>query len=263
MSRVRVRVPHQLLSFDVRQTSEFVAIHEAFRGLSVREFLWLDSRFEALADFGSDLSMTLLTHQTTLALLEAAATSSNDGPRQVLADWFDDHGEPWGEFIRLQCARSEQQAPSQREHELRRLHADRWVGAAHHSLMRCEFHRGLPTGRFGHSGLFVTAEGHEAMPMLRFYPDGLVLRETTLQTVDLQGVSKWFDREVATYRGTYRAEWSWCGIKLAFTIDTPFPQTFTGTLNGGVFDATNLVDEAKPPMIATYQLVSAPSCDTR
>jgi uncharacterized protein (TIGR02996 family) len=32
------------------------------------------------------------------------AHPSDDGPRLLLADWLDERGDPWGEFIRVQCA---------------------------------------------------------------------------------------------------------------------------------------------------------------
>lgn len=32
------------------------------------------------------------------------AHPADDGPRLLLADWLDERGDPWGEFIRVQCA---------------------------------------------------------------------------------------------------------------------------------------------------------------
>lgn len=56
------------------------------------------------------------------------------GPRLVYADWLEEHGDPRGEFIRVQCALSglanddpQQTSLKRREHELLRLHQQEWL----------------------------------------------------------------------------------------------------------------------------------------
>lgn len=55
-----------------------------------------------------------------------------DEPRIVYADWLAAHGDPRGEFISLQLARSQTgQPPSERERELLARHCDEWAGVLH------------------------------------------------------------------------------------------------------------------------------------
>jgi uncharacterized protein (TIGR02996 family) len=44
-----------------------------------------------------------VTHQTAFLKAILADTDGDDGPRLVYADWLDEHGDPRGEFIRVQC----------------------------------------------------------------------------------------------------------------------------------------------------------------
>ena len=47
------------------------------------------------------------------------ANPDDDAPRLVFADWLEERGDPWGEFIRVQCALAHEQSISgQRYHEL-------------------------------------------------------------------------------------------------------------------------------------------------
>jgi uncharacterized protein (TIGR02996 family) len=67
-------------------------------------------------------------------LAAVAAAPDDDGPRLVMADWFEEHGDPdRAEFIRLQLAlaRKDEYDPdfaalTVREHELLREHGHRW-----------------------------------------------------------------------------------------------------------------------------------------
>jgi uncharacterized protein (TIGR02996 family) len=90
-----------------------------------------------------------------LSLLEAAKQSPEDeGPRLVLADWLEDHGDTdRAEFIRLQCRPGPHDADSRkRQDELIRAHGGAWLGPLwncpmypvrwHRGLLSC----GLPAG---------------------------------------------------------------------------------------------------------------------
>jgi uncharacterized protein (TIGR02996 family) len=67
-------------------------------------------------------------------LAAVAAAPDDDGPRLVMADWFEEHGDPdRAEFIRLQLelAKKDEYDPdfpalTDREHELLREHGHRW-----------------------------------------------------------------------------------------------------------------------------------------
>ena len=70
----------------------------------------------------------LATHPRVLSLLDAAKESpQDDGPRLVLADFLEDHGDPdRAEFIRLQVARRPGDAA--REEALLSRHGGAWLG---------------------------------------------------------------------------------------------------------------------------------------
>src|SRR5262245_36768489 len=87
---------------------------------------------------------------TLLRLLaDARANPEDDGPRLVLADWLEEHGDPRGEFVRLQVNLAKLEpddpaaAPAQRCHdELQQRYEPAWLGPlAVGAPLRCE--RGL------------------------------------------------------------------------------------------------------------------------
>src|SRR5579884_1262936 len=82
-------------------------------------------------------------------LHDILAHPDDDAPRLIYADWLDEHNDPRGEFIRVQCALAQlsDEDPrrwplEQREQELLRDHEAKWlpkdVGDAH-----CVFRRGF------------------------------------------------------------------------------------------------------------------------
>src|SRR5450755_1239427 len=81
------------------------------------------------------------------AILEAP---DDDFSRLVFADWLEEHSDPRGEFIHLQCrlalmdaddlSRSDLEA---RECELLRLHQDEWLGPLRPLLCGWTFRRGF------------------------------------------------------------------------------------------------------------------------
>src|SRR5436305_500722 len=90
---------------------------------------------------------------TTLSALlrEAAESPDDDGPRLVLADWLDDHGQyDRAEFIRSQLERARLARFDPREAELERRerelfgrHASEWLGEFQKWCLDCQFRRGL------------------------------------------------------------------------------------------------------------------------
>ena len=75
----------------------------------------------------------------------------DDTPRLVFADWLEEHNDPRGEFIRLQCELNRwvpdvdrRSALQNRERELLREHRKKWLGSlANLPESRCRFDRGL------------------------------------------------------------------------------------------------------------------------
>src|SRR5262245_12265555 len=89
--------------------------------------------------------------RAVLGLLEDIKSHPEDGPRLILADWLDEHGEPGrAEFIRAQVelARREADDPERaalaaRAWEHARPHRDEWLGPLKALDDRCRFSRGL------------------------------------------------------------------------------------------------------------------------
>jgi uncharacterized protein (TIGR02996 family) len=74
----------------------------------------------------------------------------DDTPRLILADWLEDHDDPRGTFVRLQCqaARLPEDDPGRRKlgqqaAELQEEHWFEWLGPLHQGGVRWAFHRGL------------------------------------------------------------------------------------------------------------------------
>lgn len=75
----------------------------------------------------------------------------DDTPRLIFADWLEEHGDPQGEFIRIQCELA-QFVPSldrrtellHREQELLWTHREEWLGSLPLLDESIRFHRGLP-----------------------------------------------------------------------------------------------------------------------
>jgi uncharacterized protein (TIGR02996 family) len=75
----------------------------------------------------------------------------DDGPRLVLSDWLEEHGQTdRAEFVRLQLRLAAQEVPAgdeatslARAHELYRRHANEWLGGLRDWAVHCTFRRGL------------------------------------------------------------------------------------------------------------------------
>ncbi len=120
-----------------------------------------------------------------LAAIRAAP--DDDAPRLIYADWLDEHGEPErAELIRVQCelARRESAELRKREAELLAEHRVAFAGPLAAPGLGFRFERGFVVG-FGHTGVFAfafplsDAISEDYFDILRFYPDGLVLRTTS------------------------------------------------------------------------------------
>src|SRR5262245_5524871 len=85
------------------------------------------------------------------AFLDAIlANPSEDGPRLVYADWLDEHGDPRGELIRVQCELAQLPAGdpkrprlAAREKKLLKRHGRDWAGPALRTAFRWQFRRGF------------------------------------------------------------------------------------------------------------------------
>jgi uncharacterized protein (TIGR02996 family) len=74
----------------------------------------------------------------------------DDAPRLIYADWIEEHGDPRGEFMRIQCQLAAMSAEDPRrrrlerhEHDLLACHQDRWLGELRPLLSAWTFHRGF------------------------------------------------------------------------------------------------------------------------
>src|SRR5262245_41398238 len=74
----------------------------------------------------------------------------DDGPRLVYADWLEEHGDPRGEFIRIQCELAKlppwdprRPALEEREADLLAVHDYDWLGRPKRWVTHWEFKRGF------------------------------------------------------------------------------------------------------------------------
>src|SRR5437660_9704214 len=86
-----------------------------------------------------------------LAFLDAIKERPEDDvPRLILADWLEEHGDPRGEFVRLQVQRArlpeysrEWSALRRREEAIRKRHAAEWKRPLRSVGGRWSYERGL------------------------------------------------------------------------------------------------------------------------
>ena len=107
-------------------------------------------------------------------LQEILAAPDDDGPRLVYADWLEEHSDPRGEFIRIQCELAQlpvqpsrldplekdlvHDGPAElriREAELLREHERQWLGPVADHCSKWMFHRGFVEFVEVHAMLFV------------------------------------------------------------------------------------------------------------
>lgn len=90
-----------------------------------------------------------MTHEN--AFLQAILEYPNDdAPRLIYADWLEEHGDPRGDFIRIQCRlgatstdEEERSRLERYERELLARHQDRWLGELRPLLSGWTFRRGF------------------------------------------------------------------------------------------------------------------------
>lgn len=136
------------------------------------------------------------------ALLAAiAAAPDDDRPRLIYADWLLERGEARGELIQIQIALArgggavDGEALRARERALLEAHQERWLGTPWDARITWLFDRGLPTGRFGHAGLFVERGREGSFSCQRYFADGTAIfvsigAAPTEET--LRQVARWF-----------------------------------------------------------------------
>jgi uncharacterized protein (TIGR02996 family) len=83
-------------------------------------------------------------------LAEIKDQPEDDAPRLLLADWLEEHGDPRGEFMRLQVMRARmalrdarQKPVDRREQELLGQYREAWLGPLLKFSASCKFERGL------------------------------------------------------------------------------------------------------------------------
>jgi uncharacterized protein (TIGR02996 family) len=83
-------------------------------------------------------------HHELIGLLRDAKLNPEDhGPRLILADWLEEHGEPErAEFVRLQCGGTTPEQ-KQRAKQLAHAHEMRWLGPVHGATHTRAWKRGL------------------------------------------------------------------------------------------------------------------------
>ena len=106
-------------------------------------------------------------HNQFLAQIKAHPDS--DEPRLIFADWLEEHRDPLGEFIRLQCmpttgaTRQQRRAAAMRADDLRRRFAKRWIGFAVPDNFHVHFRRGFPEEATLSGPVFVGPSGYKVL----------------------------------------------------------------------------------------------------
>ena len=212
-------------------------------------------------------------------LLNTAQSSPHDdAPLLVLADQLLERGSTHGEFIHLQCkrARLSAQDPERavleaREKALLAADGAKWFGGAYHPLIEFEFVRGVPTGRFGHNGFFLSQINepktqHPSRIALRVYPYGWSFSVAVVAHPNVEkSLATWLsDRDRNASRGAVVATWKGDTLHLAFDLTASY-----GTVKyQGVFRDGG-IDYSSESLINGYRgrgrftIAPVDGCDTR
>jgi uncharacterized protein (TIGR02996 family) len=196
-------------------------------------------------------------------LLEAIAKSrpNSDEAHLVYADWLLDRNDPRGELIQVQCAllRSPHPKLRKRERELLIEHQLAWIGDAYDENVSWLFDRGFPTGRVGHTGVYVGHSPEGGHGYARFFPDGTFIAVRTAEPSKdtLELIARWFNPRDNRNRGTYTITFtpgqsphaeastsevtrdSWA-TDLGHEVGDEYvkTETYVGTLTSGAFNFT-------------------------
>lgn len=94
-----------------------------------------------------------------------------DEPRLIYADWLEEHGDPLGEYIRLECtrqlmtSRQQRREAAMRAAELLRRYRDRWLGFAFPEPIKLEFRRGFVEEASSSDKNFVSYRGSRLLEL--------------------------------------------------------------------------------------------------
>lgn len=140
----------------------------------------------------SDATVDQRMREELLAAVWAAP--SDDGPREVYADWLMERGDPHGEFIALQLARARRRVgPTPRENELLEAHIRRWLGPLDVAVRigSARFERGfLEFCRVAWQKLAAT-------PGLMTHPAWATVRVYELESAGEEACDAWLDHMIA------------------------------------------------------------------
>ncbi|MGZ3421779.1 MAG: hypothetical protein ACXVEE_28140 [Polyangiales bacterium] len=208
----------------------------------------------------------------------ALASPRDDAPLLVIADRFLERGITLGELIHLQCKRAQladdhpdRSRLETREKELIAADAAKWLGPAWHSDIEFEFVRGVPTGRFGHAGLFMSeisgaGTPHPSRVALRVYPYGWAFTVAVVAHPGAEkGVAMWLDdKHPIVARGAVIAQWRDDGLALAFESRSSHGVVkYEGLLREGHFECAthSLINGHRAT--SRFTLTPVDGCDTR
>jgi hypothetical protein len=208
----------------------------------------------------------------------ALESPQDDAPLLVAADQLLQRGVSLGELIALQCKRArltrddpEREVLLARERALIAADAAKWLGPAWHRDLEFEFVRGVPTGRFGHAGIFISELSdadtrYPSRAVMRVYPNGAVFNVTVVASDGFEkNVATWFnDKHRGVSRGDLVAHWRDDGLALTFDSKSSSGVVqYEGLLRDGVFECTlhSLINGYRGT--SRYTLTSVDGCDTR
>lgn len=129
-------------------------------------------------------------------LREIWQAPSDDGPREVFADWLLERGDPWGELITLQIARWRQgpaTTKSRRERALLDEHAREWMGPLEPVVLstNARFERGFLYGCKVHWRRLAAA------PALMTHPAWATVREFEIEPDGERPCGRWLDHVIS------------------------------------------------------------------
>ncbi len=175
-------------------------------------------------------SLSASARPEVLALLQACKDQPDDDtPRLILADWLEEHGDPRGTFVRIQCltAHLPEADPRRRDllcqaRALRTAHQASWLGPLAPLVGLCSFQRGLV--------------------QLSLNEDQLAL----LQRLDLLESEAWAWVEGLGFH-SIQQPYQWNTL-----VESPLLSTITSlTLSNGVS-----LERVLPPLLASTRLVN-------
>lgn len=211
-------------------------------------------------------------------LRTAQASPHDDAPLLVLADQLLERGNTHGELIHLQCNRPrlplehpERASLEAREKALIATDGAKWLGSAWHPLIEFEFVRGVPTGRFGHNGIWLSqinepTSQHPSRIALRVYPYGWAFSAAVVahENVEKQLATWLTDKHANLSRGAVVAEWKGDQLHLAFDLTASYGTVkYQGVFrDGGIdYESHSLINGYRGT--GRFTIAPVEGCDTR